>query len=54
VHGPVDRVGRGGEHIWTFTARQEGTARLSFMLRRAWETGASATDRFGITIVSYR
>jgi inhibitor of cysteine peptidase len=54
VHGPADRVGRGGEHVWTFTARQEGTARLSFVLRRAWETGASATDRFGITVLSCR
>jgi inhibitor of cysteine peptidase len=54
VHGAAGAPGEGGQRVWTFSAAQEGVARLSFTLRRAWEAEASAADSFEVTIISYR
>ena len=46
--GPA--VGGGGERVFTFKARQAGSATVRLKLWRAWEGEKSITERFAATV----
>lgn len=48
--GSRPRVGAAGTVQFTFVAQNIGIASLKFVLRRSWETGIPAAQRFGVMI----
>ena len=47
---PGAAVGAGGTRIFTFTAKQPGTAHLQLKLWREWLGDSSITERYDVTI----
>ena len=45
------RVGRGGQRVMTFKARQAGAAAIQLKLWREWEGNQSVTQRFAVKLL---
>jgi inhibitor of cysteine peptidase len=44
-------MGAGGQEIWTFEARDEGSSTIEMQYSRSWETGVEPAATFNVTVV---
>jgi inhibitor of cysteine peptidase len=44
-------MGAGGQEIWTFEARDEGSSTIEMQYSRPWETGVEPAETFNVTVV---